>query len=211
VPSESQQTDSPRIESSKPEPRSTIALIGATPIAEQIAAKALRAGLNVIIDDVSDHRLQAISINLRAVVRAQDSCAPGPQNQSASPQSDLSSLLTSPSPLPDLLLTQSIESAIRAADFLIDALPDDLEVKLELFTLFDKFAKPNAIFITTGSIPIDDLAEITFCPDRCVAIRFTVAPSNANSSFQLIPGQQTSSQTFTTCTALFREFFPFLK
>jgi 3-hydroxyacyl-CoA dehydrogenase len=184
----------------------TIALIGATPIAEQIAARALRAGLNVIIDDVSDYRLQAISLDLRAVVRAQDSCAPGPQNQSTSPQSDLSSPSIAASPLsslsPTLTLTQSIEPAIRAADFLIDTLLDDLEVKLELFTLFDKFAKPNAIFITTGSILIDDLAEITFCPDRCAALRLTVAPDNAEPIYQLIPGKQTSPQTLAICTQL---------
>ncbi len=82
---------------------------------------------------------------------------------------------------------KSIESAIRKADFLIDALPDDLEVKLELFTLFDKFAKPNAIFITTGSIPIDDLAAITFCPDRCIAVRLTAAPNDHESTVELSP------------------------
>jgi 3-hydroxybutyryl-CoA dehydrogenase len=154
----------------------TIALIGATPLAEQIAARALRTGHRAIIDDVSDPRLQAISAKLGA---------------------DHSSLS----------LTQSIESAIRAADFLIDTLPDDLEVKLELFTLFDKFAKPTAIFITTGNIPIDDLAEITFCPDRCLAVHFTIAPTDAESSFQLIPGKQTSQQTLAKCTKLFLHSF----
>jgi 3-hydroxybutyryl-CoA dehydrogenase len=181
----------------------TIALIGATPIAEQIAARALRAGLNVIIDDVSDHRLQAISLNLRDVVRAQDSFAPSPQDQPASARSGFSSSAE----IPNLLLTQSIESGIRRSDFLIDALPDDLEVKLELFTLFDKFAKPSAIFITTGNIPIDDLAEITFCPDRCVAIRLTVAPGHAEPSFHLIPAKQTSPQTLAICTQLLGKLF----
>ena len=92
-----------------------------------------------------------------------------------------------------LHLTQSIESAIRSADFLIDTLPDDLEVKLELFTLFDKFAKPNAIFITTGSLPIDDLAAITFCPDRCLAVHLTTTPYATRATFELIPATQTSS------------------
>ena len=92
---------------------------------------------------------------------------------------------------PNLALTQSIESAIRSADLLIDTLPDDLEVKLELFTLFDKFAKPAAIFITTGTIPIDDLAEITFSPERCVAVH--LAPLDHNQyAFELLPGARTS-------------------
>jgi 3-hydroxybutyryl-CoA dehydrogenase len=166
VPNEVPPTESPK----------TIALIGATTIAEQIASRALRGGLNVVIDDVSDARLETISRNLQGSHSA-------------------------------LTLTQSVESAIRAADFLIDALPDDLEVKLELFTLFDKFAKPNAIFITTGSIPIDDLAAITFCPDRCIAV--TLAPNGDESTVELIPAQQTSSHTLTTCTNLFFHFLAF--
>ena len=186
----------------------TIALIGATPTAEQIASRALRAGLNVIIDDISDARLQATSINLHDVVRAQDSCAPGPQDPSDSARYDFSSPDSSVAPanlLPNLLLTQSIESAIRNADFLIDTLPDDLEVKLELFTLFDKFAKPNAIFITTGAIPIDDLAGITFCPDRCVAVRIVNVTSSSAQTFGLIPSKQASANTLATCTDLFAQ------
>ncbi|MBV9886173.1 MAG: hypothetical protein JO119_06460 [Acidobacteria bacterium] len=192
----------------------TIALIGATSVAEQIAARALRAKLQVVIDDVSDARLQATSIHLHDVVGAQiypeasarrDCCAPGPQDQTASATPGFSS----PGAAPNLFLTQSIESAIRFADFLIDTLPDDLEVKLELFTLFDKFAKPNAIFITTGSIPIDDLAAITFCPDRCLAVQLTPSANAINSSFRLIPGAQTSPQTLATCADLFSRTFNF--
>jgi 3-hydroxyacyl-CoA dehydrogenase len=193
-----------------PEAAPTIALIGATPTAELIAARALRANLNVIIDDISDARLQATSIHLRDIVGAQPRCAPGPQEQPASPQSVFSSL-DSPVPdatLPTLHLTQSIESAIRQSDFLIDTLPDDLEVKLELFTLFDKFAKPTAIFITTGSIPIDDLAAITFCPDRCLAVRLTDT-SSSTAAFNLIPAKQTSARTLDTCTNLFLHSFAF--
>lgn len=197
-------TEAPRNKSPQ-----TIALIGATAIAELIASQALRSNLKVIIDDVSDARLQATSRNLQAVVGAQDSCAQGPQDQSASPQPGLSSPLTSPA-IANLSLTQSIESAICSADFLIDTLPDDLEVKLELFTLFDKFAKPNAIFITTGSLPIDDLAAITFCPDRCLAVRLTTTPYATVPTFELIPAQQTSSRTLAKCTALFLHSLSFL-
>jgi 3-hydroxybutyryl-CoA dehydrogenase len=188
VPNEVPSTESPQ----------TIALIGATPIAELIAARAITNGLHVIIDDVSDARLQATSIHLRGVVGAQQCFAPGPHDQSASAISSYSSLT----------LTQSIESAIRSADFLIDTLPDDLEVKLELFNLFDKFAKPNAIFITTGSIPIDDLAAITFCPDRCLAVRLTDT-SSSTAAFNLIPAKQTSARTLDTCTNLFLHSFAF--
>jgi 3-hydroxybutyryl-CoA dehydrogenase len=154
------------------DPRPTIALVGATAIAEQIASRALRSGLNVVIDDVSDARLETISRSLHGLHSAP-------------------------------ALTQSVESAIRAADFLIDTLPDDLEVKLELFTLFDKFAKPNAIFITTGSIAIDDLAAITFCPDRCIAARLSHVPNTTDVTVELIPGTETSARTLASSSNLF--------
>jgi 3-hydroxybutyryl-CoA dehydrogenase len=176
----------------------TIALIGATPLAEQIASRALDAGHRVIIDDVSDVRLQATSTNLHAVLGAQHRRAPGPQDQSVSARSDSSSPISVDSPLSNLSLTQSIESAIRSADFLVDTLPDDLEVKLELFTLFDKFAKPDTIFITTGTIPIDDLAGITFCPDRCVALSLVHSPNDTDITFHIRPGTQTSPQTIAS-------------
>jgi 3-hydroxybutyryl-CoA dehydrogenase len=166
----------------------TIAFIGATPNTELIALRALRAGVRVIIDDVSDVRLQSTALTLSERARADDQFDP----------------LVFSLGLPyGLTLTQSIESAIRAADFLIDTLPDDLEVKLELFTLFDKFAKPNAIFITTGSIPIDDLAGITFCPDRCVAVHLTAAANESETTFRLVSGTQTSPQTLAASTSLF--------
>ncbi|HEY2820896.1 MAG TPA: 3-hydroxyacyl-CoA dehydrogenase NAD-binding domain-containing protein [Candidatus Acidoferrum sp.] len=207
MPSESNPTESHRLAPGASRPSLTIALIGATKIAEQIASRALCAGINVIIDDISDARLQAASIHLHDFVRAQHCCAPGPHDQPASPQSDFSS---SSSTVPNLTLTQSIESAIRQADFLIDALPDDLEVKLELFTLFDKFAKPNAIFITTGSIPIDDLAGITFSPDRCVAVEITVARSDGDTAYRLIAGAQTSPETLALSSDLFARVCGFL-
>ena len=183
------------------EPPPTIALIGATPIAQQIAARALAAGLRVVIDDISDTRLQSISINLHNHVGAQHGCAPGPQDPPASPQSDFSSS-SNRSAVLNLTLTQSIESAIREADFIIDTLPDDLEVKLELFTLFDKFAKPNAIFITTGNIPIDDLAGITFCPERCATVRLDFI-KHADPRFELIPGAVTSAKTIASTSNFF--------
>ena len=149
-------------------PPQSIALIGATSVAELIASAALRANLKVIIDDVSDTRLQAVSTNLRDHVGAQHCCAPGPQDQSDSPQS-ASSFSSAP---PNPSLTQSIESAILDSDFLVDTLPDDL-------------------------------AAITFCPDRCLAVHLSAAPNDNAPTFNLIPATNTSPETLAKCSALF--------
>ena len=58
-----------------------------------------------------------------------------------------------------LSLAHTVEDAIRDADLIIETLPDEMEMQIELFTILDKFAKPNAIFASTGLLSIAELAE----------------------------------------------------
>ena len=56
----------------------------------------------------------------------------------------------------------TVEEACRESDFLIEAVPEEMELKLELYTLFDKFARPNAVLASnTSSLPIAAMAEMT--------------------------------------------------
>jgi 3-hydroxyacyl-CoA dehydrogenase len=70
-----------------------------------------------------------------------------------------------------------------------------------LFTIFDKFAKPEAIFATTGTIAIEELAEVTFCPERCVAVRVELREAGAR--FEVVAGRETSRETVAWCSELF--------
>jgi 3-hydroxybutyryl-CoA dehydrogenase len=91
-----------------------------------------------------------------------------------------------------------VEEAIREADLIIETAADEMETKVELFTLFDRFARPNAIFATTSAIhPIADVAEVTSCPGRCVTLRFT--PAENPSAVTVVAGPQTSPQTIGSC------------
>jgi len=66
-----------------------------------------------------------------------------------------------------------VENACREADFLIEAVPEEMELKLELFTLFDKFAKPKAVLASnTSSLSVADMAEMTYRPELCVGMHF---------------------------------------
>src|SRR5260370_39404324 len=52
-----------------------------------------------------------------------------------------------------------------------------------MFTMFGKFAKPNAIRESTSrSIWIAELAEVTFCRERCIGIRVTSKNGSTNGS-----------------------------
>ena len=66
----------------------------------------------------------------------------------------------------------TVEDAVAAADLAIDFVPDELESKLEIFSLLDRMAPPRTILLTpTDALSITDLASCTYRAERCVALR----------------------------------------
>ena len=151
----------------------TIAVIGATDKGRAIVEAALRAGYGVVLEDVVEARLNEVARSLGE----------------AAPHASAR-----------LVLAATMEDALRDADLVIEALPDELEMKLELFTIFDKFAKPEAILVSsTESLSIDDLAEMTVFPERCIGFRFAGA-----NKVQLRRAPRTANETIAACTEIAR-------
>lgn len=66
----------------------------------------------------------------------------------------------------------TVEEAVREADLAIDFVPDELESKLEIFSLVDRMAPPKTILLTpTRALSITDLASCTYRAPLCVAVR----------------------------------------
>jgi 3-hydroxybutyryl-CoA dehydrogenase len=66
----------------------------------------------------------------------------------------------------------TVEEAVREADLAIDFVPDELESKLEIFSLLDRMAPPRTVLCTpTMALSITDLASCTYRADRCVGLR----------------------------------------
>jgi len=152
-----------------------IAVVGAGEIGREIALAALRAGYRTILEDVSESRLRGAAAWI-AERAALDAAA-----------------------LSRLILATEVESAVREADLLIEAVAEEMEMKIEMFTIFDKFAKPGAIFASSSlSISIAELAEITFCPERCIGWRFGAISAGAR-ELQLVLGPATSETTVAAC------------
>ena len=71
-----------------------------------------------------------------------------------------------------LVFATTLEGAVRTADLVIDCVPDELESKLEIFSLLDRMAPPQTIFGTpTVALSIADLASCTYRPAQCVAFQ----------------------------------------
>ncbi|HTH52509.1 MAG TPA: 3-hydroxyacyl-CoA dehydrogenase NAD-binding domain-containing protein [Edaphobacter sp.] len=72
----------------------------------------------------------------------------------------------------ELELAHTVEEAVREADIAVDFVPDELESKLEIFSMIDRMAPPKTILCTPSTaLSITDLASCVYRPDRCLAIR----------------------------------------
>jgi 3-hydroxyacyl-CoA dehydrogenase len=157
----------------------TIAVIGAGEQGREIASAALRAGYRTILEDVSESRLQQ-AVDWIAKVDAD-------------------------ARLRLLVLASTVEEAVREADLIIEAVAEEMEMKIEMFTIFDKFAKPGAVFASSSpSLSIAELAAVTFCPERCIGMRFISSP-RAENALELVCAPQTSEETVARCREVGRQ------
>jgi 3-hydroxybutyryl-CoA dehydrogenase len=169
----------------------TIGIIGARGDGSPLACSALLGGYQTILEDVSPEVLAVAVASIRDAL--EDLVAKG--NISVT-QRD--------SALANFATSHSVEDVTRVADLLIDALPEELEVKLEIFTIFDKFAKPGAILAsTTRETPIVDLAGMTFRAEDCVGLRIPGSGS-IPPSVEIVRTPQTSDATVSTCAQVAR-------
>jgi len=145
----------------------------------------------VVLEDVSEARLEA------AVQWIGESLTDWPGGSAARCSSGSFSSVH----IANFTIAREVEAAIRGAGLIVEALADDVEMKMELFTIFDKFAKPGAVFATTGGIAVEELAEVTFCAERCVGIRVELRGGEAR--FEVMAGRETSTETVGRCFELF--------
>lgn len=102
--------------------------------------------------------------------------------------------------VPLITAATTVQDAIRDADLIIEAVPEEMEMKMELFTIFDKFAKPNAIFASnTSSLSISDMSELTFARERCIGMHF-FNPVPKMKLIELVKTPLTSQETVAACT-----------
>jgi 3-hydroxybutyryl-CoA dehydrogenase len=164
----------------------TIAIIGAGPPGREIAYASALGGFFTVLEDVSD------SVMTKALSWIRESFDGDLKRNNLDPASREAALAL-------MSTSRIVDEAIRDADLIIETVSDELEVKLELFTIFDKFAKPNAIFASgTSSLSIVDLYGNVIARDRCVGMRFFNDASKAN-LVEIVRTSHTSDETVSTC------------
>ncbi len=89
----------------------------------------------------------------------------------------------------------SVEQAAREADLVIEAVPDEWESKIEVFTLLDKICKPHTILATnTSSLSVTEIASVTYRAPRILGVRF-IHPVHKLKRLEMVRGQETDDET----------------
>lgn len=97
-----------------------------------------------------------------------------------------------------LQLIPELEPAVNAADLIIEAVPESLEMKTELFAQADLFCGEHTILASnTSSISITKLASNVERRDRFVGMHF-FNPPHVMKLIEIVRGERTSDDTIET-------------
>jgi len=89
----------------------------------------------------------------------------------------------------------SPEEAAREADLVIEAVPEEMESKIEIFTLLDKVCRPETILASnTSSLSITEIASVTYRPSKCLGMHF-FNPVHKMKLLELVRALETDEQT----------------
>jgi len=96
-------------------------------------------------------------------------------------------------------------AAIAAADFVVEAVPEKIEIKRAVLTEADKVLRPEVILTSnTSSISVTALAAMTQRPERFVGMHF-MNPVPVMALVEVIRALQTSDAAFATTMELARK------
>jgi 3-hydroxybutyryl-CoA dehydrogenase len=166
----------------------TIGVIGAGQMGNGIAQVAAVAGFNVIMRDVDqkfvDKGLATIEKSLKKLVEKEKMTA----DAAAAARARITTCV-------------ALEG-LKDVDFAVEAIPEKLEWKHELFTKLDELCRPEVILATnTSSISITKIAACTKRPDKVVGMHF-MNPVPLMQLVELIRGLATSDETYALTKAL---------
>jgi len=90
-----------------------------------------------------------------------------------------------------ITLSADIEESLQKADLVVDAFPEDLELKRKIFSRMDALAPEGAILSSTSSsIPISKIEGATKRPEYCLNLHF-YQPALAINMVDIMGGSQT--------------------
>lgn len=160
---------------------STVAVVGGGFMGSGIAESTATAGLPVTIYEADPERRPGVSERIgKSVARAVKG---GKMDQSAADEA-----------LGLVTVADSLEE-IRAADLVVEAVPEDLDLKLDVMRQIEQAVGPDALVASnTSSIPIAELAAVFERPDRVLGLHF-FSPVPVMKLVEIVVALDTSAET----------------
>src|SRR5205085_6286415 len=98
----------------------------------------------------------------------------------------------------------SVEQAAREADLVIEAVPEETESKIEIFTLLDKVCRPGTILASnTSSLSITEIASVTYRAPKCLGMHF-FNPVHKMKLLEIVRALETSAETIAAAVEVGR-------
>ena len=169
----------------------TIAVIGAGALGRGIAYTAALAGYCAVLEDILPGSLRSAAAEIRyqLVQAAELGAITKPEAEAAFKRVEYAS---------------TVEDAARRADLVIESVPEEMESKLEIFTLLDRVSKPATILASnTKTLSISEFASITYRAKKIIGMRF-VHPVDEMQQLEIVRVQETDDETLAACTEVGR-------
>lgn len=169
-----------------------IAIIGSGVMGSGIAQSFAVSGYFVTINDIKEellyHAQNRISENLSLLI--EEGALTDREKQGA---------------LANITYSVDLEGAVRDADFIIEAIPEVIELKLNLYQQLEEIIKPDAIIASnTSTFPISQLMEKATFAERMVITHF-FNPGHLVPLVEIVQHDETKPEIVKTTMDLMRK------
>ena len=170
-------------------PVTTIAVLGAGIMGRGIAYASALGGFRTLLQDTSEAALEQGVAEIWATFEKGVVTGKVPNEAAASANKLLATV-------------RSIEDAVREADLVIEAVPEKIELKVELFAQLDRLSPKRAILASnTSSLSITEMAAATERPGQVVGMHF-FNPVHRLKLLEVVKALETSEATLGAVRAV---------
>ena len=169
----------------------TIAVIGAGTMGRGIAHVSALGGYRTILEDLLPNALRKAETEIRA-------------NLDKNVELGKVSAEAAQEAVSRIEYAGSLEQAAREADLVIEAVPEEMESKIEIFTLLDKICRPETILASnTSSLSITEIASVTYRSKKCLGMHF-FNPVHKMKLLEVVRALETDGQTLAAAAEVGR-------
>jgi len=167
----------------------TVAVIGAGIMGRGIAHAAALAGCRTILEDLLPNALRKAESEIRA-------------NLDKAVELGKVKVTDADAAFSRIEYAGSVDEAARQAELVIEAVPEELESKIEIFTLLDKICRPNTILASnTSSLSVTEIASVTYRAKKCVGMHF-FNPVHKMKLLEVVRALETDDETLAAAVDL---------